>query len=64
MKPMRKICKQLFGVERDSLDRLVSEVIIQLNASRGGEWTYDLDLDRYEDILSERICLPYEIKIR
>ncbi|UYM14582.1 hypothetical protein [Endozoicomonas euniceicola] len=64
MKPIKNISKKLFGVERDSLDRPVNEVISQLNASRGGEWTYDLDQDCYEDILSERVCQPYEIKVR
>lgn len=61
---MKSKVKKLFNKERDSLNRSVSEVIIQLNASLGGSWTYDKDNDRYEDMKSNAERESYEIKLK
>lgn len=58
-----ELCKAIFTTKmRDSLNHITSEMLIFLNANRGGEWTYDQDNDRYEDIKSGRICYPYELR--
>ena len=54
--------KDLFFGERDSMHRSIHSVILFLNINRGGQWTYNKDMDRYEDMKSNQRNQPYEIK--